>query len=71
MNTVLLIALISYVIVAITFNLAMLSFYKEEKDQHDIWSGDEFCDKAGMFLVSAFWPIPVIYGLFKIKKEGK
>lgn len=72
MSVILTIVVILYCIVAVVFNLALLSFYKQEKDSVDSpWSGNEFCDKMGMVVASAIWPICLAYGLYKmyIKKE--
>jgi len=68
MTLILWITLICYITISVIFNLAMLSFYKEEKEE---WSGSEFFDKLGMFLASAIWPFLVVYGIFKMKKEEK
>ena len=74
MSVILLVALTSYIVIAVIFNVLMLSFYKEEKGLTETrWTGDETADKIGMFMASAFWPICVAYGLYKIyfKKEDK
>ena len=72
MSVILWIVMICYLITAVIFNLSMLTFYKQEKDSVDSpWSGNEFCDKMGMVVASAIWPICLAYGLYKmyIKKE--
>lgn len=72
MSVILWIAMLSYLTVAVVFNLMMLSFYKEEKEiTNSPWSGNEDADKLGMFIASVCWPICVLYGLFKMKKEEK
>lgn len=72
MSVILWIVMLSYLTVAVVFNLSMLSFYKEEKEiTNSPWSGNETADKFGMFFASAIWPVCVMYGLFKMKKEGK
>ena len=71
MSMILWIVLLCYLCVAIIFNLAMLGFWKEEKELTDSpWSGSDTADQIGMFFASAIWPICVLYGLFKMKKEG-
>ena len=71
MSVILWIALVCYLSVAIIFNLAMLSFWKEEKELKDSpWSGSDTADKFGMSFASVIWPICVLYGVFKMKKEG-
>ena len=73
MSIILTIAVILYCVVAVVFNLSLLSYYKQEKDSVDFgWSGNETADKMGMLVASAGWPICIAYGFFKmyIKKEG-
>ena len=69
MNIILWIGLMLYITTSVVFNILLLSFYEKE-DRKD-WSGNEFCDKFGMFLASSVWPILVIYGIFKMEKESK
>jgi len=46
MSLILWITLLSYLAVAMVFNLAMLSFYREDKNNpNSSWSGSEVCDK--------------------------
>ena len=72
MSIVLWIGLIGYIVVCVIFNLAMINFWQEEKDSgNSEWSGNDATDLTGMFVASVFWPICVLYGLFKMKKEGK
>lgn len=70
MSVILWITLLSYLTVAVVFNLAMLSFYREEKQG---WSGNAKADKLAMSITSLVWPFAVLYGLYKmyIKKEDK
>ena len=73
MSVILWIVMICYLTTAVIFNIAMLTFYRQEKYSVDSpWSGNEFCDKMGMLVASAIWPICFTYGLFKMytKKEG-
>ena len=67
MSIVLWIGLILYLVIAVTFSLMMISYWQEEKEQ---WSGNPLADKVGMLVGSAVWPICVIWGLIKMKKEG-
>lgn len=66
MSIVLWVVLICYVSLAVTFNLAFLYFYKEEKQG---WTGNEKADKFGMSCASALWPVCLVYGLCKMSKE--
>lgn len=73
MSIILTIAVIFYCVVAVIFNLAMLSCYRQEKDSVDFgWSGNPLADKIGMVVASAGWPVCLVYGFYKmyIKKEG-
>ena len=72
MSIVLWITLIAYIVVCVIFNLAMINFWQEDKDSGNFeWSGNDMADLTGMFVASVFWPICVIWGLIKMKKEEK
>ena len=65
-------AMICYLIAAMVCNLALLSFYREDKNSpNSPWSGSEVCDKIGMVIATMIWPVCIGYGFFKvyIKKE--
>ena len=66
MSIVLWITLIAYIVVAVLFNLAFLYVYNEDKTG---WTESDGANNVGMFLCSILWPIPLIYGIFKMKKE--
>lgn len=69
MSVVLWITMISYLTVGMILDLAMLNYYREEKQG---WSGNAKADKLAMLITSLVWPFTVLYGIYKmyIKKEG-
>ena len=67
MSVVLWITMISYLTVGMILNLAMLNYYREEKQG---WSGNAKADKLAMLITSSVWPFTVLYGIYKMYKEG-
>ena len=67
MSVVLWITMISYLTVGMILNLAMLNYYREEKQG---WSGNAKTDKLAMLITSLVWPFAVLYGIYKMYKEG-
>lgn len=65
MSVILLVALISYVTIAIMFNLAFLYIYREDKEG---WTDSDLVNKTSMFVCSIGWPVALIYGLCKMSK---
>ena len=71
MSIILWIVTICYITVAVAFNLAMLSFWKEEKEtKNSGWSGNDTADKFGMFFASACWPVCILWGLYKMRGDS-
>lgn len=68
MSLILWIVMISYIYVAIMFNIGFLYVYREDKEG---WTDSDGANKIGMFMCSVLWPIPLVYGFFKmyVKKE--
>lgn len=66
MSVILWIVMISYICIAIMFNIGFLYVYREDKSG---WTDSDGANKIGMFLCSVLWPVPLVYGLFKMKKE--
>ena len=66
MSIILLCAVVAYVVIALIFNLMFISFYNEEKES---FTGNRFADLTALFIGAALWPICVIWGLIKMKKE--
>lgn len=67
MSLILWITLLSYLAVGVVFNLALLNCYREEKQG---WSGNAKADKLAMLVTSLVWPFAVLYGIYKMYKEG-
>ena len=65
MSVILLVALISYVVIAMMFNIGFLYVYREDKEG---WTDSDLVNKTSMFVCSIGWPVALVYGLCKMSK---
>lgn len=65
MSVILWITLLSYLAVALVFNIGFLYVYHEDKEG---WTDSDLVNKTSMFVCSIGWPIALIYGFCKMSK---
>lgn len=72
MSVILWIVMISYICIAVLFNIGFLYVYREDKEG---WTDSDLVNKTSMFVCSIGWPVALVYGLCKMSKlddeEGK